>query len=157
MITQYLESLVELTKSGKMSAFYEDSLANLKVVKIVPLHEALTADEVDRVKRFIRPEKKMCYKNAMSLCAMFPEKVEYVEGYFTCCGLPLEHAFNKIGDKYVDITAEFLLGFDKDVEYGSVCECSYKEACKATVKNGYYGNVYRTKFFDTLKNDGRQR
>lgn len=55
------------------------------------------------------PVVKECYKNAHLLTLLFPDRVQYVEGK-TNVFIPIYHAFNRVGNKYIDITFEFALG-----------------------------------------------
>lgn len=66
--------------------------------------------EIELIRRVVRPEVKGCYRNAHLLTLLFPDRVRYVEGK-THTVIPIDHAFNRVGDKYIDITFEFALEF----------------------------------------------
>jgi hypothetical protein len=53
----------------------------------------------------------LCYlQNPKFPTWVFPDRVQYVEGK-TNAFIPIGHAFNRVGDKYIDITFEFALEF----------------------------------------------
>ena len=67
-------------------------------------------------------------------------------------GLPIEHAFNCVDGKYVDITMELALGKDMNEDsYISIGEFSTDEVRRVLLKNGYYGQIYETLFLDRYK------
>ena len=130
--------------SGKQKEWYEKMLADARVVKVSPLSDILTPDEFEIIKKVVRPQKKECYKNATLTATLLTEKgVKYCEGKYTCCGIGLDHAFNKIGDRYFDVTAELALGKLDAQEYIVLGEYSPKEVLQVIEKQGYYGDVYR--------------
>lgn len=68
---------------------------------------------------------------------------------------PIEHAFNKVDGKYVDITYELALGLDvTQEEYASILEVSAQEIWRYTLSEGYYGEYHKHKYFKKLKQDG---
>lgn len=83
----------------------------------------------------------------------------YVEGQYEVCGFGTDHAFNKIGGKYVDITAEFALK-EKNInpakEYVSIAEYTNNEAMDCVLKMGYYDSVFNYKFIEELKNSRKK-
>ena len=92
----------------------------------------------------------MCYRNAAELVFLmeradwlFPEPVRYVEGYAYCM-FPIEHAFVKYGDRYIDPTFERACHLDVRKElYASLIELgTYKLECYL-LDTGYYGNLYQ--------------
>ena len=93
----------------------------------------------------------MCYKNAAELVTlmeqhawMFPEPGIYVEGYAYCYGLlPIEHAFVKVGDKYIDPTFERALHRDVRKEmYASCIELDPETMARYQLETGFYGDLY---------------
>lgn len=130
--------------SGKQKEWYEKMLADARVVKVSPLSDIFTPDEIEIIKKVVRPQKKQCYKNAILTATLLTKKgVKYCEGKCTCCGIGLDHAFNKIGDRYFDVTAELALGKLDAQEYMVLGEYSPKEVLQVIEKQGYYGDVYR--------------
>lgn len=94
----------------------------------------------------VRPKKKMCYRNSHLLTLLFPDKVKYVEGRFSCSfiGLPIDHAFNRVGDKYVDVTVELALKEDvTEHEYIEFAEYDSEQIDSAAYETGYYGEYYK--------------
>lgn len=62
----------------------------------------------------------------------------------TCCKcFGIEHAWNKIGDKYIDITMELVLHRDPtQEEYLSLGEYSEDVISPIVLETGFYGNIY---------------
>lgn len=142
---------LQLPLDSRQKSFYEKMIDDARVVHISPLEEVFSKSEISKIKKYVNPKKKECYKNATSLLSLFPEKhIKYVEGFFTCYGIPLEHAFNKVGDKYVDITASLLLNVSKDEEYVALGEWEEKAVWEVLVKTGCYGNIWREKYIESL-------
>ena len=150
-IRQELESFAKLC-SGTQRKFYEQQLKDLKDVRVVPLREVFSAEEIKRIKKYVQPKPKMCYRNAHRLCEVFPEKgIEYVEGYTTIFDgtFPIEHAWNKVGDKYVDITFELALKNDVTKEiYMSLGVYSWRTLLQTSLATGCYGDIYRTTYIN---------
>lgn len=59
--------------------------------------------------------------------------------------IPIDHAFNRVGNKYIDITFEFALGFLDPTQYEYVAFGEYPAGVieEITDQTGYYGNIYR--------------
>lgn len=110
--------------SGKQKKFWDWKINHAKPVKCVSVEEVLTPQEIERIKA-LKPMMKECFKNAASI-VMFAniEGVAYVEGELGIGNaIGIEHAFNRRGDKYFDVTLE--LGAERDVtteDYVSVLE-----------------------------------
>lgn len=141
--------------SGKAKKYYESMIADATPIRITPLSEVFNEYEIDMIKRVIKPEAKQCYKNASDLCVLFPDRVKYVEGRFTVCGLfSTEHAWNKVGDKFVDITAELALNNNiNEEEYVVLGEYEYEETLSYLVKSKVYGGIYEQKFLERYGKD----
>ena len=141
--------------SGVGAALYRQKVKDANSVDIVSLSEVFNPEEIKAIKKYIRPKAKMCYKNAYMLCNYFDGEghdVRYVEGYLNMKGLPIEHAFNYVDGKYVDITIELALGNDiNEDSYISIGEFSTDEVRRVLLKNGYYGQIYETLFLDRYK------
>lgn len=114
--------------SGKQKEYHDIIIKHAKVVHCVPMSEVLTPEQIDRIKIAMEPKPKECFKNAQNVVRYIPGTV-YVEGQYGVCGcVGVEHGFNRIGDKYFDVTAELALGEDVTKEdYISIME----------VTNGY--------------------
>ena len=98
------------------------------------------------IKQLVRPKKKMCYRNSHLLTTLFPDKVKYVDGRVsvTNIGIPIDHAFNRVGDKYVDITVELALKENvTEHEYIKFAEYELEQIESAAYETGYYGEYYK--------------
>lgn len=150
-LLDYIRVLANVT-SGQQKEFYEAELANAKIVRCVPLCDVFISEEIKRIKNCVNPQKKECYKNAHLLCVCFPEKAQYVEGQTSCHGIGIDHAFNKIGDKYVDITMELCLGEDVTAkEYLSIGEYNLDVINEVVLETKYYGDIFRNLYIKNLK------
>lgn len=132
--------------SGKQKEIYEEMIADAKDIKVVPLKEVFTEKEIELIKRIIKPQRHECYKNAFQLTTLFPDKVKYCEGKTTVKRIvSIEHAWNKVGDKYVDITMELVLGHDiNDLQedYAAFGEWDADELLDLASDMDFYGGVY---------------
>ena len=132
--------------SGNQQKYYQDLLKVVEPVKMVSIKEVFSPDEIAKIKRLVRPKKKMCYRNAHLLTCLFPDKVKYVDGRVAVwnTGFPIDHAFNKIGDKYVDITFEMVWGEDvTKYDYIKFMEYDIDQVEYVSEKTGYYGECYK--------------
>ena len=149
-IIKELEMLASIT-SGKQKQMFEDMIAFAQEVKMTPITDVFSKEQIAYIEKYIKPKKKECYKNATQLCWAFPGQVEYCEGKFTCYGISIDHAFNKVGDKYVDITKELVLGgLDEETEYVVLGTYNAEEVRRVAVETGYYGDVYRLKYIEKM-------
>ena len=130
-------------EEGRQAEFYRQMLKDAKPIEVVRLSEVFTEFQIMEIRRTVRPKVKECYRNALLFAKYFPD-VKYVEGKMTCCGaFGIEHAFNKVGDKYVDITMELVLDRDPTKEeYMALIECEPKIAAEIALEVGWYGSVY---------------
>lgn len=155
LIYTALKDIMDICSSYQ-KAYYEQILKDLKPVEVVPISEVFTQEEIDTIKKIINPKPKECYRNATVLTNYFTDNhtIEYVEGYSQNIW-PIEHAFNKVDGKYVDITYELALGLDvTQEEYASILEVSAQEIWRYTLSEGYYGEYHKHKYFKKLKQDG---
>lgn len=78
-------------------------------------------------------------------------------GYISCEGktnvpIPIDHAFNKVGDAYIDITFEFALHENPSIyEYVTFGEYDAKTIRKAALETGYYGEIYKWLYYQSKK------
>ena len=92
----------------------------------------------------------------LSECAfalpIVPGTVRYCEGK-TFAFIPIEHAFNRVGDKYVDITFEFALQDAELLEHEYVVfgEYDLRTLERIIRKTGYYGDIYRNIYIERVK------
>ena len=155
---QIIKELSQITEimSGKQREYYERMLSDATPVRIAPLSEVFDEETIRMIKEAINPQPKECYRNATMLCEMFKGIVSYVEGRFTVCGLfSTEHAWNKIEDKYIDITAELVLGRTNpnEEEYVALGEYDDNEVLSYCIQSKVYGGIYEQKFLENYGKD----
>ena len=98
---------------------------------------------MDYIRHVIKPKPKECYRNSHLLCEAFPERILYCEGK-TNVPIPIDHAFNKVGDAYIDITFELALHENPSIyEYVTFGEYDAKTIRKVVLETGYYGEIYK--------------
>ena len=140
---------------GVQGALYKQKAEDADSVDIVPLSEVFTEEEIEQIKKYVRPKPKMCYENAYKLADRLyglGKDIKYVEGYINMKGFPIEHAFNSVDGKYVDCTIELALGRDpREDTYVKIGEFDLNDVRKVLVDNGYYGDIYNTLFLDKYK------
>lgn len=149
-IIEELKGFASLT-SGRQRDYFDQMLRDAHVVKVFRMSEVLTKEQIDII-RSLGVEVKQCYKNATLITQAIPE-IEYIEGktsIFKDFSPSIDHAWNKLGDKYFDATAEIihkgLFG-----EYVSLIEVSSEEVMNIAIENEFYGEVYNTKFKKSIK------
>lgn len=149
-----------LTQGQKQSDFFAQKLKDGKIVTCVRLEDVFSKEEIELIKMAVRPEKRMCFKNAHILTSLFPDRVKYVEGEVTICGggIGIEHAWNLVDNEhYVDLTFELALGEDVTKE-GYVMLGAYdaKTLRRVTNKTGYYGCIYNQLYLDALNKKAKR-
>lgn len=84
---------------------------------------------------------------------LFPERIEYVEGYYGVMGvLGTEHAWNRIGDKYIDITAELVLEKNiADEHYVQLMTMGADEVIDMVLEEDCYTWLFGVKYAKELK------
>lgn len=146
-----IEMMLELPLHDRQKIYYQELLKAAKPVKVVRAADVLEDYELDYIRHVIKPKPKECYRNSHLLCEAFPERIFYCEGK-TNVPIPIDHAFNKVGDVYIDITFEFALNENPSIyEYVSFGEYDAKTIRKAVLKTGYYGQVYQWLYYQSLK------
>ena len=140
---------------GKQKAYYDRMLADATPIRIAPLSEVFDEETIKLIKTQIRPEPKLCFKNATMLCTMFPDRVKYVEGRYTVCGcFSTEHAWNKVGDKYIDITMEIALERNPAKEkYIALGEYEESDILPYLFESKVYGCIDKQKFLENYGKD----
>lgn len=156
-IIDELKAVAGLDWNPEQKAFYEQRAADARVVECVPMRDAFTPEQLQFLFKNTgyKTQQKMCYKNAAELveraewmAAHFDSGVpemKYVEGYAYCYGLlPIEHAFVKVGDKYIDPTFERALHRDVRKEmYASCIELDAETMVRYQQETGFYGELYQ--------------
>lgn len=141
----------------EQKAYYTKMAADAKAVECVRMRDVFTPEQLEFLFKICgyKTQQKMCYRNAAHLVHMvemmakyfyptMPE-VKYVEGFAFSCGLlSIEHAFVKVGDKYIDPTFERALHVDVSKEiYASIIELDPETMAHYQMDTGYYGELYR--------------
>lgn len=143
--------MLELPLHERQKAYYQDLLKAAKPVQVVRAADVLDLYELDYIRHVIKPQPQQCYRNAHLLCEAFPDRFFYCEGKANVPFL-IDHAFNKVDDVYIDITFEFALREDPSIyEYVTIGEYDAKMIRKAASETGYYGQVYRWLYYQSLK------
>jgi len=151
-IISFLEKLTQIT-SGYQRQMYEKMLSDSKIIRCTSIYSIFSEDEIRKIKMEIHPRQKECYKNSYLLTECDIPDIMYCEGYMSCMGIPIEHAFNKVGDKYIDITAELALHRDIDNdEYVVFGEYTNKEVMDVISKTKFYGGIYNKLFIESIEN-----
>lgn len=147
-----LKQMATLLKGSNQGDFFQSKVDAAKDIKVEPMADVLTKEQIAKIKR-LAIRKKECYRNAYIVAQALD--CEYVEGqmlfYFG-----IDHAFNKIGDRYFDVTKEIALGESPaDTEYISIGEWSWQETFDVIAEAGVYGDVYNQLYIKKLKNEGK--
>lgn len=141
--------------SGVQQEFYKKMKEDADSVDIVPLKEVFSDEEIKEIKKRVNPKPKACYENAWKLCDRFEfdgdHDIKYCEGYLNMKGLPIDHAFNKVDGKYVDITVELALNREIEDTYVIVGEYDTDKVREILLQNGFYGDIYKTIFLNSYK------
>ena len=156
VIIQELRSRASLGWEPEQQAWFDQQANDALPVQCVQMRDVFTPDQMEMLFKNIgyKTQQKMCYKNAAQLVESIEwmaghydpniPPVKYVEGYAYCYGLlPIEHAFVKIGDKYIDPTFERALHRDVRKEmYASCIELDPETMARYQVETGFYGELY---------------
>lgn len=151
-IINELRQLAAIT-SGRQREYYELLINRAVPVHISPLREVFNADELQQIKSAVQLQEKECYKNATMICGLFPDRVRYVEGRFTVCGaFSTEHAWNRLGGKYFDVTMELVLERNpEEEEYMALGDYTYQELLDYLLDAKVYGNIVGQEFIKIKK------
>lgn len=151
-IIEELQALTRLGFVGKQKAYFERMFADAKPVRCVSVREVFTLDEILRIKTIINPKQGHCYRNAVLLADLFPERVSYVEGFGYVDYWKIEHAFNRVGEKYIDITWEMALKMDvTEVPYVTLIEATRDEVIQDVQAHGNVtGDYYLHQYLKSL-------
>ena len=155
------QGIIEMLKffaqstSGVQQELFKQKVKDADSVDVVPLSEVFTEEEIKEIKKRIHPQPKCCYENAWKLCDRFEYEgkhdIKYCEGYLNMKGLPIEHAFNKVDDKYVDITIELALNRKIEDTYVTIGEFDTDNVREILLQNQFYGDIYNTIFLNGYK------
>ena len=154
IIIEEIKAISNLDLMPKQKKFYLDLLEVAKPVEVVSIKEVFDKIDISLIKKAINPRKKECYKNAHLLSTLFPD-VKYCEGKanFSFSGLHninFDHAFNLVGDKYIDITVELALKEFGKYQYVLFGEYSLEEIERVSEITGYYGEYFKHIYLENL-------
>lgn len=153
VILEELRTWKQLPLNPKQQQWFDDLLDIAKVVEVVRLADVFNDREIEQIRRVVRPDVKGCYRNSHLLTLLFPDRVQYVEGQTYTGFFGIDHAFNRIGDKYVDVTFELALNDDPtQYEYVAFGEYPADVIQSVTEETGYYGEVYRHLYIEKMRN-----
>lgn len=141
-IKSYLTSLVSLDFNPKQNEFFKFELANAKTVKIQsyksdPKLEA----EINAFLKQYKPKQKGCFETAAKCTVYSYTDIEYVEGFVSYMGLPIEHAFNCWNGIYFDLTSEILFDSKMGDEHVQIIKIDRHLLSKYMASTGYYGDM----------------
>lgn len=148
---QYFDLEISACQGSKRAEFIQAIRDDLKPCKVVSVRELFTEEQIGFMKSIVEP--KQCFKNAYNLAYIgisHPDgRVKYVEGRALVANfLPIEHAWNRIGDKYFDATFELALGKDVTTEnYALLAEYDLKRVTEIVLERKYWGEIYREEKF----------
>lgn len=150
-IISQLRQVATLTQWDKgQQAFFDQQLADAKEIKMSKLSDVFTPREINLIKNIVRPQKNQCYRNSALMAELFPDRCKYVEG-FGYSLFNIDHAWNKVGDKYVDVTWELVLKEDTTKRvYVALIEASAEEIVKdISEHDNIVGDYYRRYYIKT--------
>ena len=136
-------------------SLYSDMIKDGNPVECVPMATVFTPDQMEFIKQEFKPKQKQCFRNCSELVGLLThpygkillgfDGAEYVDGYVYEPGLfPIEHAFVKIGDRYIDPTFELVLGIDvTKCSYMSLLELKWAKLWPILKHRGFYGPLYQ--------------
>lgn len=147
---QYFDLEISVCRGSKRAEFIQAIRDDLKPCKVVSVRELFTEEQVMLMENIVEP--KQCFKNAYNLADIIRHPdgcVKYVEGRVLIANfLPIEHAWNCIGDKYFDATFELALGKDVTTEnYALLAEYDLKRVREIILERKYWGEIYREEKF----------
>ena len=121
-------------------------------VQVVSIKEVFDENQINFIRAVIDPQPKECYKNAALMTQLFDD-VDYVEGQMMAAGiLGVDHAFNRIGERYIDITVELALNHPnvQDGVYAKIKEYSSAEVLKYVMQEECYRNWNQYEFVKSM-------
>lgn len=151
VIIQELRARASLGWNPEQQAWFDQQANDARPVECSAMRDVFDNDQMLFLRVNYRARRHQCYKNASDLVCLiwehswlFPDVAVYVEGLTYPCGLlPIEHAFVKIGDKYIDPTFERVLHRDVRKEmYVSLIELWPPKMVKYQNETGFYGGLY---------------
>lgn len=143
-----LSNFANLLGNTQQGDFYRAKADSAKEVKVELMEDVLTDEQIKKVRK-LGIRMKECYRNAYLIAQALD--CEYVEGQMSLFGIAIDHAFNKIGDRYFDATKEIALGETDEREYISIGAWKSNEVWRVIKRIGYYGDIYNHLYIEQLK------
>ena len=141
MIKSYLKQIIKLKLGKPQESFYKWVLKNGKSFKEID-------DDWAELKYASNEHKqRQCYYNSQMFA--LGGKFEYWEGWYVTEGinLPLEHGWNVLNDKVIDVTAH--KRFNVNEYFGVKIPINYVR--KMLVKTGYSDGYLGRYYFDEIR------
>lgn len=141
----YYDMEISACEGSKRAEFIQSIKADLKPCKVVSIRELFNDIQIDAMRTLV--EQKQCFKNAFQIADVIRHwdgSIKYVESRVLVANfLPIEHAWNKVGDKYFDATFELALGYDVTKEsYAMLQEYKVSKVREVLLQRRYYGEIY---------------
>lgn len=141
----YYDMEISACEGSKRAEFIQSIKADLKPCNVVSVRELFNDLQIDAMRTLV--EQKQCFKNAFQIADVIRHwdgSIKYVEGRVLVANfLPIEHAWNKVGDKYFDATFELALGYDVTKEsYAMLQEYKVSKVREVLLQRRYYGEIY---------------
>ncbi len=141
----YYDMEISACEGSKRAEFIQSIKDDLKPCKVVSIRELFTKEQIKIMETLV--ERKQCFANSFRIAEVirhWDDSIKYVEGRVLVANfLPIEHAWNKVGDKYFDATFELALGYDVTKEsYAMLQEYKVYEVREVLLERGYYGEIY---------------
>lgn len=167
VIIEELKARATLDWNPEQKAYFVKMAEDARPVQCVRMRDVFTPDQLQFIFKTIgyRTHQKQCYKNASDLVNAVEwmathydssvPGVKYVEGFAYSCGLlPIEHAFVKVGEKYIDPTFERALHLDvREEMYASLIELECAEMNRLQAESGFYGELYQYAYLKRFRAD----
>lgn len=149
-IQNYLSSLVKMGFNEVQQKYFKWQLKSMKVVQIQSYksNEELKIEIESFIKHY-KVKVKDCYTTAAK-CCLYCDDVEYIEGYISYSGIPIEHAFNYYKGIYFDLTAEILFDSKMGNEHVQIVKLDKSLLSKYMTKTGYYGEMIQNFYKDKI-------
>lgn len=151
-IIEELKAMANFDWPEYQKDYFVKMAADAKPVQCVSIREVFTLSEIRIIEQVLQPKAHQCYRNAALLTELFPGRVKYVEGFGWDKYFKIDHAFNRVGDKYIDITWEMVLKENvNELPYVSLIEAD-SDALLADIcaHNNITGDYYRHKYIEGL-------
>lgn len=133
------KQMVSLNFGPLQKKFFQWKLKKSKIIKVESYKSnPEIKQKVEAFLKTYKPKLKGCYDTAYRL-TNFDTDFLYVEGEIGFHGIPIDHAWNKYKDVYIDITAEVLFNGKMGDEYMKIIELDYLKLNQCALKSGVTG------------------